>query len=834
MKRPISLSILTAATLGAGMLACGGEDLVLPSEGEPASITLLQGNGQSGRVGEELPQPLIFQVVDATGRPVIRATVVIELDGGAEALPDTVSTGDDGRASVDVMLGPTVGPASGLARVLTQEDQRSVETEFNVIALAASANGIALESGANQTAPAGQPLPEALVVRVTDAFGNAIAGVPITWSPVGGGSVSQASTTTDNQGRSSVLRVLGSTAGQQSTLAISEGLAGSPVAFLHTATAGNPAGVSIVSGNEQFGAPGATLPQPLVVQVADNDGNAVTGAAVTWIVTGGGGSLNPETSTTDQNGRASTVWTLGASPGSNTATAVVSGVGQASFHATATTGAPAQLRIISGNGQTGQVGQRLAAAPVVAVLDAAGNPIAGATVTWTVRAGGGRAEPVTSTTDAGGQTSTQWTLGPAPEQNVLEASVSGVAPVSFQATATAGAPSALALRTQPSSSAEAGVAFDRQPVVQLRDASGNDVSQAGVAVTAAIASGTGTLGGTTTRTTDGDGRATFTDLRINGATGPHELIFAAAGFTSITSTAIVVEPAATSIEITSDAPDPSPANGPVVVAFVATSRAGVPVGTVLVSASETETCSAEASAGTCTLVLTGPGARTITAAFGGSPLFQASSDTEAHQVVGLPTARDDAYTTDEGSDKTLVVDPPGVLSNDDGGGTAELISGVSNGTLALNGNGGFSYTPEPSFFGEDQFTYRVINDAGSSGPATVRITVRPINDSPRFTPGPDQNVSVAAGPQTVTGWATDITPGAPNESDQTVEFFVQVTSGADLFASAPTISPDGTLRYTPAAAGTATVSVLLRDSGGTGNGGRDTSDPVTVTFTFTP
>ena len=81
-----------------------------------------------------------------------------------------------------------------------------------------------------------------------------------------------------------------------------------------------------------------------------------------------------------------------------------------------------------------------------------------------------------------------------------------------------------------------------QPVIQLRDASGTDVQQAGVSVTAAIASGAGRLTGTTSRTTDGDGRATFTDLAIADATGPHTLIFAASSFTSVVSTSITVMP----------------------------------------------------------------------------------------------------------------------------------------------------------------------------------------------------------------------------------------------------------------------------------------------------
>src|SRR4051794_13228074 len=60
--------------------ACGGgSDLLLPGTGEPAAVTLLQGNGQNGRVGDALPQPLVAAVTDGAGRPVVGATVVFVL-----------------------------------------------------------------------------------------------------------------------------------------------------------------------------------------------------------------------------------------------------------------------------------------------------------------------------------------------------------------------------------------------------------------------------------------------------------------------------------------------------------------------------------------------------------------------------------------------------------------------------------------------------------------------------------------------------------------------------------------------------------------------------------
>jgi adhesin/invasin len=535
------LRLVGTGLAAAALLSCGGDDLVLPGEGEPAAITIVQGNGLTGRVGEALAEPLIVEVLDGVDRPVAGATVVIDLSG-ALAEPDTISTDAEGRASAEITLGSEVGEATGAARVVAPETPAEVEASFTVMALAASADGLVGVSGDGQTGPAGTVLPGPLVVEVTDAFGNPIEGVPITWTP-DGGSVSETSTATDAEGRTSIIRTLGPTAGVQTTLASSEGLAGSPVVFTHTVTAGNASGVLIVDGNNQTAAPGATLPTDLVVEVIDEAGNPVVAAAVTWVVTAGGGTLSPTTGTTDDSGRAATTWTLGATVGTNTAQAIVSGVGQAEFTATAAAGAAGEIRVISGNGQAGQAGASLASPLVVQVRDDGENPVSGVAVTWTVESGGGSVSPASATTGADGQASTAWTLGPSIGTQRVQASAPGAGSVRFEATSTAGAPSVLGLATQPSETAQVGVPFGRQPVVEVRDAAGNPVQAPGVTVTAAIASGAGQLIGTTTQTTGADGRATFTDLGIEGATAAHSLIFAAGGLTSVTSSTIDVTPA---------------------------------------------------------------------------------------------------------------------------------------------------------------------------------------------------------------------------------------------------------------------------------------------------
>jgi hypothetical protein len=95
-----------------------------------------------------------------------------------------------------------------------------------------------------------------------------------------------------------------------------------------------------------------------------------------------------------------------------------------------------------------------------------------------------------------------------------------------------------------------------------------------------------------------------------------------------------------------------------------------------------------------------------------------------------PAAASDAYATDE--DAPLAVTAPGVLGNDsDPNGdalTAELVSGTAHGSLTLNPDGSFSYTPDPDFNGSDSFTYRVSDGNLDSDPATVTIEVRPVDD----------------------------------------------------------------------------------------------------------
>jgi VCBS repeat-containing protein len=168
----------------------------------------------------------------------------------------------------------------------------------------------------------------------------------------------------------------------------------------------------------------------------------------------------------------------------------------------------------------------------------------------------------------------------------------------------------------------------------------------------------------------------------------------------------------------------------------------------------------------------------------------------------------------------LTVPAPGVLSNDTDANsdplTAVKKTDPANGTVTLNANGSFTYTPAANYNGPDAFTYRASDGSLTSNPATVSLTVTPVNDPP--------TVTVAAGGTC----GTDDYSGTINLSVGDVD---SATTTLTLSASSDnkTLVPNGnlalggsgatrTLKVTSVAgrSGTATVTVTVSDRQATG------------------
>ncbi|MDL1916138.1 tandem-95 repeat protein, partial [Anaerolineae bacterium CFX4] len=178
-------------------------------------------------------------------------------------------------------------------------------------------------------------------------------------------------------------------------------------------------------------------------------------------------------------------------------------------------------------------------------------------------------------------------------------------------------------------------------------------------------------------------------------------------------------------------------------------------------------------------------------------------------VNDAPVAVNDAYATDE--DTTLNVAAPGVLTNDtdiDGDPlTAVLVVGPTNGTLTLNGDGGFVYTPNANFNGSDTFTYKANDGTADSNVATVTITVNPVNDAPVAV-----NDAYATDEDTALNVATPgvLTNDTDAEADPLTTVLVVGPTNGTL-----TLSSDGGFTYTPNANFNGSDSFTYRTSDGT-------------------
>ncbi|MGE5838240.1 MAG: Ig-like domain-containing protein, partial [Acidobacteriota bacterium] len=94
---------------------------------------------------------------------------------------------------------------------------------------------------------------------------------------------------------------------------------------------------------------------------------------------------------------------------------------------------PNTIVVSSGNNQVGPAGAALAESLAVLVRDAAGDPLAGVNVTFSVTAGGGSVSPGSRQSDASGIAKTRFTLGPNAGTQTVNATAGSLAPAPFSA-----------------------------------------------------------------------------------------------------------------------------------------------------------------------------------------------------------------------------------------------------------------------------------------------------------------------------------------------------------------------------------------------------------------
>ena len=200
---------------------------------------------------------------------------------------------------------------------------------------------------------------------------------------------------------------------------------------------------------------------------------------------------------------------------------------------------------------------------------------------------------------------------------------------------------------------------------------------------------------------------------------------------------------------------------------------------------------------------------------------QTTEALESRLLLAAPIANPDQYSLAHDRSFTPVF---GILQNDTDADfeplAAQLVSGPANGTLTLQSNGLFTYTPQSGFLGTDQFTYVAADATSTSLPATVTLTVTntaPVALADTFSITRDLFDSVAQGAPRLTANDTD------RDGDSLTAQLVTPPSHGQLV-----INTDGTWRYTPEPNWFGTDTATYRSSDGLA-----TSDPATITFQVT-
>ncbi len=296
----------------------------------PSTMSYVSGTEQTSVAGTPLPDQLVVRVLALDGQGVPGVAVhFTALSGGTLTSPH-VTTDANGFARTTATLGPIAG-----LQIFEAVVPSLPTITFRATAQAGPPFRIGALAGGNQQGIVGRILDGALIARVTDAVGNFIAGVPVTWQVVtGDGVLEQSDTRTNLNGLALGIYRLGTVPG---TNVVRVTMTGTSLStnFTATAAAGPPALMEVFSGDGQGGPPGATL-APFTVQVEDEFGNALPGVTVRWTDSGAGGALSNTETTTNVNGRTSVTYQLPSQPGGVEIRADVPGTSVgASFTATA-------------------------------------------------------------------------------------------------------------------------------------------------------------------------------------------------------------------------------------------------------------------------------------------------------------------------------------------------------------------------------------------------------------------------------------------------------------------------------------------------------------------
>ncbi|MCC5913385.1 MAG: Ig-like domain-containing protein [Balneolaceae bacterium] len=482
------------------------------------------------------------------------------------------ATGFDGSADVSVNSGsisPTSlsfnnGEASGSFTIEEAGNNRVVTITSNSVSDDSNSfnvspgpvDNVTAVSGSSQSNTVGSTLSDPFVVEVTDAFGNTISDVSVSFSvsssPSGasGQSVSPTSADTDGNGRASTTLTLGDRPGEYVVTAEANGESATISADAET---GSPSNLAINPQPSDVTAGASFSPAP-AVRVSDAEGNPVESVDVDVALSGGSFSAGTTTQSTNSSGVATFGNLQINSEGSYQLEFSAGSLDVTSNSFNVSPGQVDNVTAVSGSGQSDTVGSTLSDPFVVEVTDAFGNTISGVNVSFEVTnlpsgASGQSVSPTSADTDGSGRASTTLTLGDRTGEYEVTAEANGES-ATISADAETGSPSNLAINPQPTD-VIAGESISPAPAVTVTDEGGNPIEDVNVDV--ALLGGTFSSG-TTTQSTNSSGVATFGNLQINSA-GSYQLEFSAGSLDETSQSFTVSATSPSPSNTTADVPD---------------------------------------------------------------------------------------------------------------------------------------------------------------------------------------------------------------------------------------------------------------------------------------
>lgn len=228
--------------LNVGSHFAGGPYNLKITTGPPATVGVVQGDKQSGKPGQQLPQAFLVQVTDAGGNllPGVPVNFTVLTPNTLTLLNQSSATDSNGRASA---LG-VLGPIAGTFQVKITAGAASVNMSYTVTI---PATGIQAVSGGNQTGLVNTAFPAPLVVKVVDAGGLGVSGLPVTFQVAGGSAtLGTPNATTDANGQAQTTVTAGATPGAITVTATSGSLI--PAGFTLSSRLPGPTNISFVNG----------------------------------------------------------------------------------------------------------------------------------------------------------------------------------------------------------------------------------------------------------------------------------------------------------------------------------------------------------------------------------------------------------------------------------------------------------------------------------------------------------------------------------------------------------------------------------------------------------